>query len=120
MKYGITLAAAAVALLVAAPAFAGDQDFTLVNKTGYDIAEVYASPTKAADWGKDIMGSDVLSDGASVDITFSPNASACIYDLSVVYSDKDTAEWDKVNLCTTNKITLHWNKSAGTTTADVE
>jgi hypothetical protein len=120
MKYGITFAAAGFALLAAAPAFAGDQDFTLVNKTGYDIAEVYASPTKAADWGKDIMGNDVLSNGDQIDITFAPNASACIYDLQVVYSDKESAEWDKVNLCTTNKITIHWTKSSGDTTADIE
>lgn len=30
----------ACALFLAAPAIAGDQDFTLFNKTGYDIAEV--------------------------------------------------------------------------------
>ncbi len=120
MKYGLIAAGFASAILFAVPAFAGDQDFTLVNKTGYEVAEVYVSPAHAKRWGSDIMGSDVLSNGSSVDIKFSPNASACKYDLKVIYSDKDEAEWGDVDLCTISQITIHWNKKSGESTAEVE
>ena len=47
-------------------------DFTLVNKTGLTIVELYVSPTSDDSWGDDILGQDVLKDGEDVDITFSP------------------------------------------------
>ena len=43
------------------------QDFKLVNKTGYEIKEVYVSPTKATDWQEDILGEGVLPDLSAVD-----------------------------------------------------
>lgn len=110
--------AASAATLIAAPAFAGDQDFTLVNKTGYDIAEVYVSPSAANRWGDDVMGKDTLDDGESVDISFSHDAEACHWDLKVVYTDKDTAQWANVDLCKISKITIHWNQKTGETTAE--
>jgi hypothetical protein len=119
-KVILLAACAAVALLCTTPARAGDQDFTLVNKTGYDIAQVYASPVKSDNWGEDIMGSDILADGTSVDITFAHDASACHWDLKVVYTDKDTAVWHNINLCEVSKITVHWNKDSGETTATTE
>jgi len=119
-KFFLLAGCAVVALLCAMPAEAGDQDFTLVNKTGYDIAQVYASPVKSDTWGEDIMGSDILADGASVKITFAHEASACHWDLKVVYTDKETAVWRSVNLCKVSKITVHWNKDSGETTASEE
>lgn len=120
MKISLLAACAVVALLCTMPAKAGDQDFTLVNKTGSDIAQVYASPVKSDTWGGDIMGSDILADGASVKITFAHEASACHWDLKVVYTDKETAVWHNVNLCKVSKITVHWNKDSGETTETEE
>jgi hypothetical protein len=120
MKIFVFAACAVVALLCTMPAKAGDQDFTLVNKTGYDIAQVYASPVKSDTWGGDIMGSDILANGASVSITFAHEASACHWDLKVVYTDKETAVWQSVNLCKVSKITVHWDKDSGETTETEE
>jgi hypothetical protein len=114
------LLAAAAAIAVAAPAFAGDQDFRLVNRTGYDIAEVYVSPSATNRWGKDVMGHDTLDDGESVNISFAHDAQACHWDMKVVYTDNDTAEWGDINLCKISKITIHWNRKTGETTADGE
>jgi hypothetical protein len=110
-------AAGLVLLATVAPAFAGDQDFTLVNKTGYDVAEVYVSAHSASAWGKDLMGDKVLGDGESLDVSFAHDASACHWDLKVIYTDKDEAEWGNVNLCELSKITIHWDKKSGETTA---
>ena len=120
MKIFVFAACAVVALLCTMPAKAGDQDFTLVNKTGYVIAQVYASPVKSDTWGGDIMGSDILANGASVSITFAHEASACHWDLKVVYTDKETAVWQSVNLCKVSKITFHWDKDSGETTETEE
>jgi len=81
-------------------------DFTLVNKTGLTIMEVYLSPTNEDEWGEDVMGKDVLGNSEKVDITFSSGETECNWDLKIVDEDDDEVEWSKLNLCTANEITL--------------
>ena len=124
MKKLLVLAAIGAALTTsvgATGAYAfGKQDFRIVNKTGYDIDEVYVSPSRSNNWGKDVMGDGTLDNNKYRNIVFKPNARACHYDLKVVYSDKDEAEWSDIDLCTVEKITLHYNRKAGTTSMDTE
>ena len=62
-----TLVAAAALALLAVPAWsAGDQDFELVNRTGYTIEQVYVSPIKAKDWQEDVLGRGVDDDSAEL------------------------------------------------------
>src|SRR3546814_5026118 len=44
----------------------GKQDFTLINKTGYALSELYVSPNDEEDWQEDVLGKDILDDGHSV------------------------------------------------------
>ena len=98
------------------------QDFTLVNATGYDIDEVYVSPSKANTWQEDVLGddSDGLEDGASTHISFKGAGGGCIWDLKVVFEDDDEAVWNNIDLCKVSKITLHYDRKARTTTADID
>ena len=104
------IAAALVLVAVAAVSATAAQrrnlDFTLVNKTGVDIMEVYLSPTSDNEWGEDVMGKDILESGQKVDITFSSAETECNWDLKVVDEDDDDIIWTKLNLCTANEITL--------------
>jgi hypothetical protein len=115
-------AAVAVAVsFVAGGAFAqGKQDFTIVNKTGYTIAEVYVAPSKSKNWEADVMGTDVLNNNESVDISFSKGDSTCQWDLKVVYDDKTPAEWYGFDLCKISKISLFYNRSQDKTWAEYE
>lgn len=109
----------ALTLLTAAsaPALAGNQDFRLVNKTGYQIDEVYVSRVSARNWGKDVMGTDALGADATVRITFDAPANACRWDMRVKYEDGDTAEWSNLNLCNIETITLYWDRKNNSTRA---
>src|SRR5436309_3026128 len=69
-------------------------DFTLINKTGLAIHELYVSPAKDDQWGEDILGRDVLKDGGKLDITFSPKSKACVWDMKIVDEEKDSVEWE--------------------------
>ena len=100
------LALVAVAAVSATAAQRRNLDFTLVNKTGVDIMEVYLSPTSDNEWGEDVMGKDILESGQKVDITFSSAETECNWDLKVVDEDDDDIIWTKLNLCTANEITL--------------
>jgi hypothetical protein len=100
---------------------AGKQDFTLINKTGYQINKVYVSPNSSDDWEEDVLGQDVLDDGESVHIRFQRNTSECKYDLKVVYSDDgSSAIWQGFNLCEISKVTIHYNRKNDTTSATTE
>ena len=101
----------------ACPAQAAKQDFTLVNKTGDTISQVYVSAANAKSWEEDVMGSDTLDDGEEVDIAFERGERGCLYDLKVVYSDGDSAEWGRIDLCSVHRISIYWGRKAGTTRA---
>lgn len=104
-------------LFWASAAMAGNQDFTLVNATGYQIDSVYVSSSKTNDWEEDIMGKDALADGEAVEIEFSTGTRGCKFDLKAVYDDKEEAIWTGFDLCSLSKITLYYNSNTGATTA---
>ena len=116
----VLLAAAILVGGAATPALAGDQDFTLVNKTGYTIDYVYVSPRSAGSWGNDVMGQDSLDDGEKVNIVFNAKNSVCRYDMMVKYDDGDKSNWTDLNLCDISKITLYWDRKNGKTRAVTE
>jgi len=101
-------------------AWAGDADFTLVNRTGYDLREIYVSASHKEEWGKDRMGDQVLDNGKARLFKFSDKAS-CKQDLKVVFDDDGSSVvWHDFDLCEVNKITLRYNRKTDETTADVE
>ncbi len=116
-----TLLMAPLALLASTAALAqGQQDFILVNGTGYTIDEVYVAPTKSDEWEDDVMGRDVLGDGEEVEISFSPKERVCHYDIRIVWDDETEADWRDFNLCEVSRITLHYNRKTNETTAEYE
>lgn len=105
---------------MAGPVLAAEakQDFTLVNKTGYEIEKVFVSPGKSGDWEEDVLGKDTLDDGESVNIRFKRASKTCIWDLKVVYSvDSSKAVWYDIDLCSVRKITIRYDKKRDKTTA---
>lgn len=95
---------------------AGDQDFVLVNKTGYDIDEVFVAPANEKEWGEDIMGKDTLDDGQRVTIEFAHKEKECMWDMKIVFSDEEEAVWEDFDLCKVREITLRYEKKRPTAT----
>ena len=104
----------------AAPAQAENHDFTLVNKTGYTIDQIYVSAAGRKSWEEDVMGRDALATGESVQITFDRGEQDCLWDLKVTYEDEDEAVWNRLDLCELSKLTLHYDRAKDSTWADVE
>jgi hypothetical protein len=118
MKTAFFVALSALALALPAVAQEAKQDFTLVNKTGYELNKVYVSPAKSDDWEEDVLGRDTLSDGDATDIKFQRATKTCSWDMKVVYTvDSSSAIWHGIDLCSVAKITIHYNKSSDTTSA---
>ncbi|MDB5569752.1 MAG: hypothetical protein JWN93_935, partial [Hyphomicrobiales bacterium] len=104
-----------------APAVAanqGPQSFTIANRTGYDIREVYVSPAKAKEWEDDVLGDDELDDGSDQLIRFHRAQKTCLWDLKVVYSeDESEAVWYDLDLCKIKKVTIRYNSKTDKTSA---
>ena len=112
---------ALAAAMVSSAAGQARQDFELVNKTGYEINEVYISPSKKDNWEEDILGDETLDDGESRTIRFHNSGNTCIWDLKVVYEEDDsTAVWANLDLCKVSKITIRYNRKTDTTSASFD
>jgi hypothetical protein len=123
MIFKAVLGTASFIALLVNSAVAGDADFTLTNRTGYDIDSVYVVPSKQRDWGNDRLGKSILANGNSRFMAFSKSGGTCIYDLSVGwvgYSEDDDSVWERINLCEIHRITLRYNAKTKTTTMTAE
>ena len=109
------------ATIVGASGQEARQDFILVNRTGYDISEVYVSPSKTNDWEEDVLGDDELEDGDETPITFKRSTKTCLWDMKVVYSDDDSkVVWHGIDLCKIAKVTIRYNRKTDTTSASFD
>lgn len=115
------LIAISVALLGSiGAAFAGNADFTLVNKTGYAINEVFISPSQKDAWGKDRLGENQFLNGQSRKFKFGDTKN-CKQDIKVIFTeDESEVQWDDINLCEVNKISLRYNRKTNEVSADLD
>jgi hypothetical protein len=111
---------AALLALGSAPASAGTQDFTILNNTGYPIERLYVSASAKEEWEEDVLGEDVLPEGERTRIRFANDEEACLWDLKVVYSDEESAEWQGINLCEVAVVSLSYDRKSGRTWAETE
>jgi len=96
-------------------------DFTLVNKTGYTIKELFISPSNTNSWGEDILGRDTLANGEKCKITFSSSESSELWDMKVTWSDGDSPDvWHQVDLTKYHTITVFYNRGEDKTWAEGE
>ena len=105
--------ALAVMMLVATigTAFAGPQDFNLLNNTGKPIFYLNVSPADAKEWMPDILGSKILEQGQVAHVTFAPVAGK-LWDLMAEFEDGSTIEWYDINLFEYGLITLNADGTA--------
>jgi hypothetical protein len=103
----VAMLALGAMLLAPHSASADQRDFTLVNQTGRTITNAYVSPSFSDQWGRDVLGSDVLPAGRSTGIRFTGGPSAqCHYDIRVVTRAGSEGTLYEVNLCTTTTVTF--------------
>ena len=98
-------------------------DFTIVNRTGYDIKALSIGATGTGDWHKDdeVLKGRPFKNGASYDIKFSPRAKDAKWDIMVTWADGDgSEEWLNLKLTEIEKVTLIYDKEKDVTRAIIE
>jgi hypothetical protein len=76
----------------------GDPSFNLVNRSGQAINEIYVSAVTDTNWGRDLLGQDVLPNGRSFPVRIAP-ATGCRQDIRVVYADRRVEERRNQDTC---------------------
>ena len=87
-------------------AFAGAQDFVLVNNTGFPIYKVNVSAASTNSWEEDILGSDILPNGSSVRVNFGAGNTQ-YWDIQAIFEDGSALAWYNIDLLSTYQVTLN-------------
>ena len=105
MKMSVLCSALLLATVGAGVALAAGHaaDFKIHNSTGIVIESLYVSEANDNEWGKDILGVDVLADGDSADIDFSGDPDACNFDIKLTNGD-DSWIVEDIDLCAVTKM----------------
>lgn len=82
-----------------------ERSFSLRNRTGLTVIQVFGRESGEREWGQDRLGNDVLEDGA--EMTVSIPARGCEIDLMVVYVDNRAVEERRgIDACDLAELTL--------------
>ena len=98
--------AALFVMALSSVAFAGAQDFVLVNNTGFPIYKVNVSAASTNSWEEDILGSDILPNGSSVHVTFGVGSTQ-YWDIQAIFEDGSSLAWYNIDLLSTYQVTLN-------------
>ncbi len=105
MRKIILLPVLALAIfLVGSTAYAGQQDFILVNNSGQAITEIYCSATD--NWEENVLGNAILKNGETFQLTFPEDQTARYWDLKIVFKNGDNLYWNSLDLFSISEMTL--------------
>lgn len=87
----------ALLAMLASAASAADYYVDITNRTGYTVVYLHVSPAKSNSWEEDVLGSDVLPNGASRRVTLRGYNSST-FDIRLTDADGDTYTFPQVDV----------------------
>ncbi len=101
-----TAAAAAILASAALPAAAqGTERISVVNRSGMTLYSLHASDTRNNSWENDLLGSRVLNNRQTFDLTIR-NVNNCMYDFRMEFTNGQVRT-DVVNICRVGTYTIN-------------
>lgn len=88
-------------------AIANKSNFVIANNSSKIVTELYLSDSRIDNWEYDLLKTDMLPTGKSVQVLFSdPKSDRCLYDIRAVFADGQILEDYQVNVCRNNLYTF--------------
>ena len=109
MKHFVLVAASALflsACVEGSTSSSANRVVQIGNTTGVTMTHFYASNTSRDNWEEDILGSDVLPSGRSLDVNIDDGTGACMFDFKARFADGDEVIERGVNVCTRSTWTV--------------
>ncbi len=85
---------------------AEDRRVEVVNASGRELREFYASNTQRSNWEEDILGRSTVPNGRSVVINIDDGTGACRFDILAVLDGGRRVEQRNVNVCEISTFTV--------------
>lgn len=98
-RYAVLLASAAFLGLFPVLAEAQDRRIKIINESTHDIVGFYSATVDTRDWPESMLGSEVLSAGASIVLDFEDGSGYCRYRFRAVFGDGAELVRPSVNVC---------------------
>ena len=101
-KHPLRLTLAVLALTATTlQAYAYDRHLRIHNDTGLTLYKFQSTNSGAKNWGRDVMGSKVLSAGGSMRLNFDNTYGYCEFDFKATFEDGTVLQKANVNVCET-------------------
>jgi hypothetical protein len=123
MKASLLALVFAVAALSGSASLAADsRNVTVVNGTGYGIKFLGFNNPGDNDWSdNELPPGGVLPNGNAVYVKFNTDDDGCVWNFRIEWADPGYpgVEWEDVDLCHVNTLTLKYDRSNDKTTAEI-
>jgi hypothetical protein len=104
MKF--SLFAAVLLFALATSAVADTYTFTLINKTGFEIFDLFFSPAAQKNWGDEVLTVDTLPDKEKLKITISRKERSDNWDILVNDEQGVSYQWPNLKLSEISTLVL--------------
>ncbi len=81
--------------------------FKFFNRSGQTVERLYLSPSHHSNWGRDILGNNVLPNGTTFDGSIRPNLDGCRYDIRAILADGRESKAANYDACSTSGININ-------------
>ncbi len=95
-----------LALCPASGALADDYKFTLVNKTGFEIIDLYFSPASRGAWGDEVLTVDTIPDKEKMKIHLARKEKAETWDILINDEQGVSYKWPGLKLSEISTLIL--------------
>jgi len=94
---------------------AGQQDFTLINKSPFKIVGFWVAPADSDDWEENILAGTSVGSNESIDITFDNSNNVTWWNFRIKDSSGKIWNWEKnkYNLTQISELTYYYNGPRG-------
>ncbi len=120
MRRGYLWLCVGLVSVTAARALTASQDFSIVNRTGFEIESIFVSEAGAGRWGNNVLGILPLGINGEAHVAFARTEQSCLWDVMVEYRDQNTAVWPQVDVCSIRRMALFWDRATRQTVARAE
>jgi len=89
----------------------GTHDFQIVNRSDFDIHEIYVAPSSGDDWEEDLLGEDgVLEAGETFTVEFDEEPDEDEYDVRMVDEDGDEMVFENIDLTEVRQLIVQYDE----------
>ena len=94
-------------------AFAGSQDFTLINRSPFRIVGFWVAPANSDNWEENLLEGDAVAPNSSIDITFDNTNNVRWWNFRIKDSSGKTWNWEKkdYDLTQISQITYYYQQN---------